>query len=248
MNRRIEDEIVDAGMGRAREELVCEIATVFLSADLGVRVHQGSGGGRTTADDWCRLLTGDEMAIFRACRDASWAVDWLHRRAPGFRIDPAMAQTWVVLSGTGAEMAASLSGCPRRRVRQALWTTSPCWWRRGRPGSSPARPAYFRARVAAGGDAAGREQEAGRLLAAADKADLETPGARAAIEAEVVVSGAGRGVAIDAAAFIDSVRSDAQRQLGSHVEAENRGWANHAVSGRGGMSMRLWGRRLFTSR
>ena len=198
--------------------------------------------------DWCRLLTGDEMAIFRACRDASRAVDWLHRRAPGFRIDPAMAQTWVVLSGTGAEMAASPVGVsaatgPAGAVDDVALLVA----------SRAARlfageTCVFRARVAAGGDAAGREQEAGRLLAAADKVDLETPGARAAIEAEVVVSGAGRGVAIDAAAFIDSVRSDAQRQLGSHVEAENRGWANHAVSGRGGMSMRLWGRRLFTSR
>ena len=97
LNRRVEDEIVDAGMSLAGEELVCEIATVFLSADLGVRMHQGSVVGSAGKAGWSRLLTGDEMAIFRACRDASRAVDWLHRRSPGFRIDPAMAQDELVL-------------------------------------------------------------------------------------------------------------------------------------------------------
>ena len=75
-------------------------------------MHQGSVVGKCwhLKAGWSRLLTGDEMAIFRACRDASRTVDWLHRRAPGFRIDPAMVQTRVVLSGTGAEMAASPVG------------------------------------------------------------------------------------------------------------------------------------------
>ena len=148
-----------------------------------------------------------------------------------------MVQTRVVLSGTGAEMAASPVGVsaatgPAGAVDDVALLVAA---REARLFAGEA--CVFRARVAAGGDAAEREQEAGRLLAAADKVDLETPGVRAAVEAEVVVSGAGRGVATDAAAFIDAVRSDAQRQLGSRVETESRGWARRAGAGHGGVSM-----------
>ena len=116
MNRRVQQPGADGGVSRVRETLVKEIGAAFLVADLGAEGIFGTWETRA----WCDLLRNDEVAVFQVCRDASRAVDWLHRRAPGFRIDPGMSKSGFVLSGAGRQRPRRAVDCPRRRRRWVL--------------------------------------------------------------------------------------------------------------------------------
>ena len=63
--------------GYAREELVAELGSAFLSADLGltpaIREDHSS-----YIDSWLKVLKKDKRAIFQASAHAQRAVDYLH--------------------------------------------------------------------------------------------------------------------------------------------------------------------------
>ena len=185
-------------------------------------MHYGGDVSEGMVEAWQGLLKDDEMAIFRICRDASRAVDWLHHSAPGFRIEPGMSKSGVVLSGAGQVTAAGRGGLsaasPRLGAGQVMDTDLLVAARDARHFAGDAWA--FRSRASDGADNAAARQEARRLLDAASGIDLTTPGVKAAIEATLAVAGAGRGAACDAAAFLSGLRAELQRRLDPHVEAE----------------------------
>jgi len=81
--------------GYAREELVAELASAFLCADLGLTPEVRDDHAAYIAD-WLSVLKNDKRAIFSAAAHAQKAVDYLH----GFR------------SGSGAEKEDSSSQVP----------------------------------------------------------------------------------------------------------------------------------------
>ena len=231
MNRRVEDEMVDGGKGRAREELVAEIGTAFLSADLGVSMDHGGGVNEGMVKAWRGLLKDDEMAVFGACRDASRAVDWLHHRAPGFRIERGASQSGNVLSGAGQARVAAATPVGDGQMMDADLLVA------ARDARVFAVEAWaFGRRATGGADNAAAHQAARRLLDAAAKIDLETPGVRDAIEATLAVSGADV-AASDAAAFLSGFRAELQRRLGPHVEAEGHRSGLEVTARHGGVRM-----------
>ena len=235
----------------AKEELVAEIGSAFLSAELGIAPairddHADYVGA------WMRILEDDTRAIFRAASHASKAVTWLRQRS----------------QAVTAELAAGIDA-GESRVREARPSlpledeADPAWPVRGvGPGAvqgelfraAPGAPAAHRGDVwfdeaaarqvarrfvreaeawrAGGGD----PLEAKRLLGAADRIDLDAPGVATAIEASAIVHGAaqrltGGGFRVAAATWLRDFREAAGRALeDTHAAA----WQIHA--GRKGVS------------
>lgn len=73
--------------GYAREELVAELASAFLSADLGITPEVREDHACYIAS-WLKVLKDDKRAIFSAASHAQKAVDYLH----GLRAAEAPAQ------------------------------------------------------------------------------------------------------------------------------------------------------------
>jgi antirestriction protein ArdC len=67
--------------GYAREELVAELASAFLCADLGITPEVRDDHASYIAD-WLTVLQNDKRAIFSAAAHAQKAVDFLHRFQP----------------------------------------------------------------------------------------------------------------------------------------------------------------------
>ena len=67
--------------GYAREELVAELASAFLCADLGITPEVRDDHAAYIAD-WLTVLQNDKRAIFSAAAHAQKAVDFLHGRQP----------------------------------------------------------------------------------------------------------------------------------------------------------------------
>jgi antirestriction protein ArdC len=63
--------------GYAREELVAELASAFLCADLGLTPEVGDEHSSYIAT-WLTVLKNDKRAIFIAAAHAQKAVDFLH--------------------------------------------------------------------------------------------------------------------------------------------------------------------------
>ena len=63
--------------GYAREELVAELASAFLCADLGISPEIREDHASYVAD-WLTVLQNDKCAIFSAAAHAQKAVDFLH--------------------------------------------------------------------------------------------------------------------------------------------------------------------------
>ncbi len=67
--------------GYAREELVAELGSVFLAADLGLSIDPRDDHAAYIAD-WLKVLKGDKRAIFQAASHAEKAVAFLHALQP----------------------------------------------------------------------------------------------------------------------------------------------------------------------
>jgi antirestriction protein ArdC len=67
--------------GYAREELVAELGSAFLCADLGItpEVRQDHAA---YIQSWLEVLKGDKRFLFSASSHAQRAVDYLHSRQP----------------------------------------------------------------------------------------------------------------------------------------------------------------------
>ena len=63
--------------GYAREELVAELASAFLCADLGITPEVREDHASYIAN-WLTVLKNDKRAIFSAASHAQKAVDYLH--------------------------------------------------------------------------------------------------------------------------------------------------------------------------
>lgn len=67
--------------GYAREELVAELGSVFLAADLGLAIEPRDDHAAYIAS-WLKVLKGDKRAIFTAASHAERAVAYLHGLQP----------------------------------------------------------------------------------------------------------------------------------------------------------------------
>ena len=67
--------------GYAMEELVAELGSAFLCADLGIDLSKRTDHA-SYIDSWLRILRGDRRAIFQAAAMAERAADWLHACQP----------------------------------------------------------------------------------------------------------------------------------------------------------------------
>ena len=237
----------------AKEELVAEIGSAFLAAELGftpcVREDHANYIGA-----WLRVLGSDPRAIFTAASRASKAVSWLHKHAQveALDLDATIAETKtvgavsVVTGGSGSGPADEpkprpVPGVSPGAVQGELFRDTPAddaalvAARDAR--AFAAEACVYQARVSGGGDEAVRRQEARRLLAAADRVDLDIPGVRVAIETEVAISGVGRGEATDAAAFLSVFRDEVRRRLDPRIGAEDLRSPHRADVRHGGVSM-----------
>ncbi|RWB93279.1 MULTISPECIES: zincin-like metallopeptidase domain-containing protein [unclassified Mesorhizobium] len=67
--------------GYSREEMVAELASVFLAADLGLAIEPRDDHAAYIAS-WLTVLNGDKRAIFQAASHAERAVAFLHSLQP----------------------------------------------------------------------------------------------------------------------------------------------------------------------
>ena len=64
------------------EELIAELGSAFLSADLGLALEPRTDHAGYV-ENWLRVLKNDQRAIFTAASKAQAAVDWLHTTTEG---------------------------------------------------------------------------------------------------------------------------------------------------------------------
>ncbi|QDG94469.1 DUF1738 domain-containing protein (plasmid) [Rhizobium sp. NIBRBAC000502774] len=68
---------------RSREELIAELGSVFLAADLGISPElEPRPDHASYLDSWLKVLDGDKRAIFQAAAHAQRAVAYLHSLQP----------------------------------------------------------------------------------------------------------------------------------------------------------------------
>lgn len=68
---------------RAREELIAELGSCFLCADLGIAPElEPRPDHASYLASWLRVLSGDKRAIFQAAAHAQTAVNFLHALQP----------------------------------------------------------------------------------------------------------------------------------------------------------------------
>jgi len=77
--------------GYAMEELVAELGSVFLAADLGI-VAKPRAGHASYIAHWLKVMKDDKRAIFTAASHAEKAVKYLHEKQPGYVPDKAEAE------------------------------------------------------------------------------------------------------------------------------------------------------------
>lgn len=65
----------------AMEELIAELGSAFLSADLGLALEPRTDHARYI-ENWLGVLKTDNRAIFAAAAKAQAAIDWLHAQQP----------------------------------------------------------------------------------------------------------------------------------------------------------------------
>ena len=69
------------------EELVAELTSAFLLADLGI-AHDPRPDHAAYLASWLQLLKQDDRALFTAASKAQAATDWMQARQPGAKTDP----------------------------------------------------------------------------------------------------------------------------------------------------------------
>ena len=69
--------------GRAREELIAELGSCFLCADLGIAPEfEPRPDHASYLQSWLSVLANDKRAIFQAAAQAQRAVSFLHSLQP----------------------------------------------------------------------------------------------------------------------------------------------------------------------
>ena len=213
-------------VARAGEGLVTEIGAAALLAECGLATHALGPARLDAADAWAEtvaMMRDDERVVFRVARDATDAVEWLRRRAPGYRqfaaavsgqmfradslrgssvggvagevlADPGMVAGSAVPARVTDELAALLAARRARRV------TGEALGFRHRP-------------VPAGDDGGAWRATAASLIRDVADLDLETPRVRAAVEAEVAVAAARPADVVSAERFVADFRDVTHRRV-----------------------------------
>ncbi len=213
----------------AKEELVAEIGSAFLSAELGI-----SPAVRDDHADyigaWLRVLEDDNKAIFRAASHATKAVQWIMARG---EVEALRLGTSL---GAGAERAASEpaeagpawpdQGVPAGAVQGELFRSPPGRVARLLAAQDARRfvgdALAFLGRSPRAGDGGAWRVEAERLLEVARTIDLAVPGIAGAVEAEVAVAASRQVEVVSARTFIASFREVTQRRLAMADLSERR--------------------------
>ena len=76
--------------GFATEELVAELGSAYLAADLEIRPEPPEENA-SYIDSWLKVLKNDKRAIFNAASHAQRAADYLHALQPSYDTSPALA-------------------------------------------------------------------------------------------------------------------------------------------------------------
>ncbi len=190
----------------AKEELVAEIGSAFLSAELGIAPairddHADYIGA------WLRILEDDTQAIFRAASHATKAADWImaHGEVEALRLDAVARPAWPG------------HGVPAGAVQGELFRSSPENVARLMMARDARRfvtdALAFRDRAPGGDDGGGWRREAGRLLDVARSIDLAVPGVAGAIEAQVAVAATSARDVVSAEAFVTGFCAATQRRV-----------------------------------
>ena len=196
----------------AKEELVAEIGSAFLSAELGI--------APTIREDhadyigaWLRVLEDDNKAIFRAASHASKAAAWImsHGEVEALRVDMSRG------GAEGTKPAWPDHGVPAGAVQGELFRSGPADVARLLAARDARRfvadALAFRDRVPLSDEDGAWRGEAARLLAVAGSIDLAVPGIAAAIEAEAAVSALHPGDVVSAGTFVADFRDATERRL-----------------------------------
>jgi antirestriction protein ArdC len=69
--------LIGNDQARAREELIAELASAFLTAETGIETDLGNSAAYI--DSWLSILKTDKNALFQAASAASKAADYLLR-------------------------------------------------------------------------------------------------------------------------------------------------------------------------
>ena len=218
----------------AKEELVAEIGSAFLSAELGiapaVREDHADYIGA-----WLRVLEDDSKAIFRAASHASKAVAWLRDRA--------RAMTENLQSGIDAgdeSVAAGQPGLPFDEGAMPVWPVRGVGpdavqgelFRRT-PDALAAQTARRFVAEAEACRKTGDADAAAALLDASRHIDVDVPDVANAIQAAAFIHGAGGG---DAADWLAGFRRDARTLLRGERAAGHDLGTGQAHAGRRGVS------------
>lgn len=196
LNRRLDE---------TRESLIVEIGAAFLAADL--RLPASGRPADADVEAWARLLRRDDLAIFRAARDATLAVEHVHAMTPGHRVEVAAPRIHPLLGERVAPAARrevpdsglrADEGARMRAVDEARhWVADVEAYRKD--GS-----------VGPEADRRGRA-----LLVASDRIDLAVPGMADAVRAAAFLHGA------DAAVGADSYLAEFRRETKERLQAAN---------------------------
>ncbi len=206
----------------AKEELVAEIGSAFLSAELGIAPairedHADYIGA------WLRVLEDDNKAIFRAAGHATKAVEWIMARGEveSLRVDTSRGAVEGAGESTAAGEAAVVAwpdhGVPAGAVQGELFRSRPQDVARLMAARDARRfvadALAFRTSAPAAGDGGAWRSEAARLLEVARAIDLGLPVVCAAVEAEVAVAATRPAEVVSAARFVADFRDVTQRRL-----------------------------------
>ncbi len=194
----------------AETGLMAEFGAAFILAEFGITTRQlEPWGWPGWAGDVVVGIRGDERVVFRATAAAAGAVEWLRCHAPGYRAFgalPAVQATWdgrmpgpvqtadEVLRMVPDQMAAFHAVSDARAVTcEAL--------------------AARQQSVVAGGDSGAWRAHADDLVRKVALLDLDAPGVRAAVEAEVALAAGKPDEVVSAETFVADFREATERRL-----------------------------------
>ena len=219
----------------AKEELVAEIGSAFLSAELGIAPSVREDHADYIGA-WLRVLEDDSKAIFRAASHASKAVAWLRDRAR------AMTENLQagIDAGEGPAVTAGRPGLPLDEGSIPVWPVRGVGpdavqgelFRRT-PDALAAQTARLFVAEAEACRKTGDADAAAALLDASRHIDVDVPDVATAIQAAAFIHGAGGG---DAADWLAGFRRDAETLLRAGRAARHDLAPRQVHAGRRGVS------------
>ena len=241
------------GVAYAKEELVAEIGSAFLCADLDVTPEPREDHS-SYIGAWVKALKGDKKLIFRAASAATKAVEWLHEKAPGYRHAleagaDVLAEGWATGNAQAvAEPASGRSlGMPASAVQGELFRSTPeadarlLAARDARAFVTDVKTLRERVRQGTASDRRALEGEMRRLLAVAERLDLGDPGVARAMAGSLAMersdaAAGGEDAGRDPGGYVEGFQREAWMALETSERAEKRQHQTQEQSTRRGVS------------